>query len=1390
MVKGSNSGAPSHPSKNQLYSLNHTNTPEDQFSKMAYGPTTYGSGQPPLLSSSNNQPPSSLSPSLMSNEGQFFIHSSTPPKLPPKPQGLKESSVGTQMTPQLASNKPSTSLMGPRLFPGNKLTPHLDMRSSLLPVDTNAIDNEAVIYDESFSDFGNSTLNSPELLYKHTQPSMVSPINTPLRSQGHQPHTISPRRSPTHGPPSFQTPSKAPYPDISFGQDLSQLPETPALDPLKQSIYGDYSQQIPTVQSSVRSTPSPQRRLMGPRPMASSSSFLNIASPSTSPIRYHNYNDHRKSWASTYSAEINEFVSNDINSINQQDYLDEDFFSGNTSSPFRNTFGNTSTTTIQQSVRKAPYPTEPWFDEINTPLPSSSSSNVTPYNAYTTSHIDKSEAPYPEIRNLLPVQKLSQPQAQADRFSTLDKFSNINLGGTIPTVGKRQSFEKQLPPPPTTTCSSFESVSFRGRTLPFSADSITARQFSQTKRIQYLSSIFEISLMLEQRWTDGLTLTAKEYRRFLHKLISFHLPKLKSFVIEDQVGTIIKSFDFQNCIFIDEETDTINFFPNVKPSGVLPALSGCYTLCHSFRSGSQYQCHSPRCSLTVYKPPVPQTFQLVKASEKLPDWATFWKISPQDLQDIPEDELKKQSHLFDLIRQQQNIIKLGRIQVDVYGPSFTNATPKLVKEVDSFTADAFESVKPLIDLHQKYLLDPLIDKLNQEGKFITGVGEIFLNWTQKAKNPYLQYTRSQANVREFIKSEKMKNSDFAKWLRAVDQQPEVMEASLDHDRIFSSGFIGHTQQLPLALGAIKKYYRTDDMEYKLIEKCIDFINGLNRRIDSLQERSLHRRNIKLLNKTLRWRNIIPIIDLDLLAEHRKLIKKSDVLFKEGWSSYAPRTLILLDNYLLITIQDEGFFKVNESPIPVSILQVELKPMDHSGNTTNNNNNSDNEEALFPFKVKHSGLGTSFTFYTDSERDRSLWFEFFKQAKNSIQLKGGKAGSGGGSSGSDPLKLVILSDQFTSPPNHRLPENSSLTLMSSQLEEALKLLNPDMKPSGRPLMESEILCGTTFQFEGKAFHLIGLNYGLFLTEAHNIEWRRVLRIPRVTQVEVLNNLVVLISSKGLYYFNLVSLLLNYYDINQERRVIGDKLSSKDNVILFKTAVHNNAKLLFVLKSNLTGSNKFKIFAPVFDVFDTFQYFQLYKRLDVDSTRIHSIITFHEYFVLVTDSEFKFEFYKYDSNFKMQRFKINTDLTTEHSSVSSRRREQVEAIKKQLKKQLAKPITLKDSHIQRKHIFLVYEEFLIIVNSVGDLISDCHVLPFNLKAKTVVICKNFLLCSNEDVIEVFDLTYDSKGFLKYECVQIIHGNGIRLINEKALIYVMMHPSGFDRQLLFSLNYMLDA
>lgn len=903
--------------------------------------------------------------------------------------------------------------------------------------------------------------------------------------------------------------------------------------------------------------------------------------------------------------------------------------------------------------------------------------------------------------------------------------------------------------------------------LPFSSRSLTVIQFSQCNSIYLLSDVFRWSVKLSQEWSDGLLVSKDEYMKALKFLFKHSAPRMNNYVMDNNIQAIMASFEKQNAIYVNPQ-GIIHFFDNVKVAGVFPQLTGCYSKSHGTMD-NKYQCYSSRCSLTIYQPPIPIISSDIYSNKRLGEWATHWNLTKNDIDDLDEDEVKKQSHIFELIRQQQNIIRLGEIQVKEYGQSFKTANPQLLPDVSKFYNDAFNSVKPLIELHRKHLFEPLLAKLNTQGKYISDVGGIFLEWASRATVPYLKYTESLASVRELIKYEKSRHSIFAEWLYKIDEHPQVVAASLDHNRIFFSGFIGHTQLLSLALMSVRKKTRTSDVDYTVLGKAIDEVDKLNRKIDEMQEYALQSRHLRVLASQLVWKSNVLERDLKLRESMRRLIKRGEVTRKDKWTS-SLNYLILLDNYLLITEeQKDGHYKICEKPIPVEFLQVESKDF-------SNAEISSNENESFPFKIRYTGQHLSFTFCTETMAGRDAWFAAYNQVKS----KKSKA------SDFEPFKISVLSDQFayedgTQP--QKLPvcvSGSNIDRMLADYQKSIAMEFDDSSIS-RPIMVSGVLSGTSFTFEGKSYHALGLNFGLFITEAGTRRgWRRVLDVANVTQIEKLDTLLVVLSDKGLFYFNLVSLLLNYYGTNIDGKTVGERLSKRD-VEFFKIGSYYNTKLLFLMKKPIQslGGPRFKVFTPIFDSFGSFQYFQLYRRFQ-HSSECYDLSIFNSMFVLHAVKGFEILSFQvmYESQ-HIPKFLANM----------KKPKSELEMIKKTLKSGSSKPL-LMSKVLHKSQFYLVYDSFAIVIDTIGQLINDSFIFPFKFKCKSATLQDNFLICIGEDIVEVFDLSYDDVvGFQKLDPVQIINGKDIHLIDPINAKLVMAHPQYIGRQLIVSLEKLQD-
>jgi hypothetical protein len=959
-------------------------------------------------------------------------------------------------------------------------------------------------------------------------------------------------------------------------------------------------------------------------------------------------------------------------------------------------------------------------------------------------------------------QDLNLPSETSNGSTTNDNhlmgIESVVLPNAVTT---KVMLDKELPSVPT---------EFQLPTLPFSSRSLKDQHFSKCSNIALLSEIFQWSITLSEEWSEGLLITEQEYKKSLRALLTNKVSNIRPFLIEKHINGIMLSFEKQNSIYVDEN-DNIHFFSNIQVQGVLPTLTPCYSYLHVHSPITSYKCYSSRCPLTITKPPIPQAPPEESGAGKIGEWVSYWNLSAQDLQELDNDEVKKQSHIFELIRQQQNIINLGEIQVKIYGQSFKTTTPQLLPDVSKFYNDAFNSVKPLVELHRKHLLEPLIHKLNTQGKYLSGIGEIFLNFSKICAVQYMKYTEQMASVRELIKFEKARNSRFNQWLLSIDSHPQVTASSLDHNRVFFSGFTGHTQSLSLVLDSVFKKTKESDEDHHFLRLAIEAIGNLNRKIDETQGIALESRELRILSNQLIWKSNLLETDLKLSEPQRKIIKRGTTVRKDKWA-VASTQLILLDNYLLITDQQrDNHIKMTEKPIPIEFLQVETKDLPQLQPPTIDA--PVENESKYSFIIRHAGQNLSYRFFSASLSEREEWIKSFNKVK---QTKGNVKTS-------ETCEISVLSDQFQYPDGQqpqKLPicvPGSNIDLLLKNFQNSIELQFDELSIS-RPVMVSEVLCGTTIKFQGQSFHVLGLNFGLFITEASNPRgWKRVLGMNKITQVDQLQDLLILISDKGLYHFSLVSLLLNYYDLNSDGAIVGERLS-KHGVSWFKIGIYYNTTLLFILKAPVQSSiagPKFKVFSPVFDRSGQFTQFQLYKKFQV-STDCYDVSIFNSMFVLHTSK-----------GFEILTFQVlnESQLIPKFIESSKKPKTEIEQIKKSLKSGNCKPLKIVKVPY-RPQFYLIYDTFAMVIDTIGQLISDKFIFPFKFKCSWVSIQEEFLICIGKDIVEVFNLSYDEvDGFESFDPVQIITGKDIKLLDEKNSKICIAHPVIPGRQLVLQLD-----
>lgn len=491
-------------------------------------------------------------------------------------------------------------------------------------------------------------------------------------------------------------------------------------------------------------------------------------------------------------------------------------------------------------------------------------------------------------------------------------------------------------------------------TQPFSIDLLDENKLYQCYSVTLLSDIYEWLLKVYFEWFNEYVFEKFEFFQMVQLLLEFQLPNsCDQDVIDSSVDKIIESLALQSAIRFEyddggnsSEEITI-IVAGLDVQGVFTDLLPCYS--HSkkqYHEEGLYCCYSARCGTRLLKEVRPELKLSEIINKSVGLWTDYWKLTPEDLSDISPREIKRQSFIFDLIILEQRSLNLANAAIEIYGSNFD---PSFLPLDPNFASMAFDVFIPLIELHKEYLLSPIFWKLKTRGKFIDGVGKIYLKWCSEAHNTYLQYADAMATVHEIISWEKEHNTKFGSWLKQIDNSPEVTRSKLYHDVIFFGGFFKSLQNMPVTLQSILKNTDPSMEDYEYLKLAISEIENLNSTVNQVHGIAVdHRRVIRFSRQlvigtggsnTIGYANITndsisdldrqEKLDLKLTEKSRKMVKSGTVFKKRDlWLEATSVHIVLLDNYFLITEAvvrgSDRKYKLSERPIPIDYLSLETK----------------------------------------------------------------------------------------------------------------------------------------------------------------------------------------------------------------------------------------------------------------------------------------------------------------------------------------------------------------------------------------------------------------------------------------------------------------------------------
>lgn len=507
-------------------------------------------------------------------------------------------------------------------------------------------------------------------------------------------------------------------------------------------------------------------------------------------------------------------------------------------------------------------------------------------------------------------------------------------------------------------------------TQPFNVDLLDENKLYQCYSIYRLSDIYEWVLKIYFEWFNEFVFGKIEFYQVVQRLLEFQAPSnFNQEKIDSNVDRIIDSLISQDAVRFETrtpsalqlkhsetvesmESEVIIITGGLDIQGIFTELLPCYSFADSnYDQTSPFRCYSFACSNnhSVDNKHHVKVSEMIKKPLGL--WTDYWHLTSDDLKEIEPTEIQRQSFIFDLIVLEERSLNMANAAVDIYGMRFD---PSLLPNEPEFFEMAFNVFKPLIEVHKTFILEPIFQKIDAKGKFIDGIGEIYLKWCNEAREPYLRYAECMATVHEIIRWEKQHKTAFSSWLDSVDHSPEITRSKMYYDVIFFGGYFKSLQNMVVTLNSILKVTNHAIADYTILKRVIKDVEKLSGEVDRVHGDAIDRRKLArfsslLLQSSISKHNMPSYsslthnshvsdqgstassdrLDIGLDRPERRLLLSGNVGRKrELWLDPTPVFLVLLDNYLLITeaiTKGETLnYKLIGRPIPVDYLNLEKK----------------------------------------------------------------------------------------------------------------------------------------------------------------------------------------------------------------------------------------------------------------------------------------------------------------------------------------------------------------------------------------------------------------------------------------------------------------------------------
>ncbi|KAJ3188544.1 RHO1 GDP-GTP exchange protein 2 [Irineochytrium annulatum] len=409
--------------------------------------------------------------------------------------------------------------------------------------------------------------------------------------------------------------------------------------------------------------------------------------------------------------------------------------------------------------------------------------------------------------------------------------------------------------------------------------------------------------------------------------------------------------------------------------------------------------------------------------------STWAETVPAEIRDsLPADELRRQEHIFELVKNQKNYVEELTIINEKYLTPLSTSDILEPSRRNAFLSTVFTSMADLLLVNTELLTN--LEEVQKKGHVIQNIATILSDSVGHWDAMYPAYFEKLEMAKLEVDQEIRRNPRLAEFL----ENTRKAGGRFSLNELLGIPFRRVTSYNLLISDIIKRSAPENSDKVELV-KVKDMITEVIKRGETLQQRSANAR--KFLNYYEKIQPRVLVETLNLLGPERDIIFEGDLLVEKIGGNPATNLRVLLFDHVLIMAAETSIespdggpadktYKIFKRPIPLDLLRVSksenaVPAMAQSSlffSQTINPDAPQQQQAPAPrpgvelnktFYVEHVArehVGGAYTLTTTTEASRDAWVRKIQEQ----QAKRAQA---------FPIVETVLTEEFPAVGQHTL-----------------------------------------------------------------------------------------------------------------------------------------------------------------------------------------------------------------------------------------------------------------------------------------------------------------------------------------------------------------------------------